>query len=133
MNNVPITLLKSTLTAGTIFWFILLQEENLLYRPLMLIVFSIFPIIVLSSSIIMISIYPFTVINNNTFTKRDSFKKYFPYYTLVTFVICLFSTIAFQFDVFAIAFFSSAFITLMFAWVWMFKPKKNEIQQNTDL
>lgn len=128
MNNLAVTLLKTTLTACTIFWSILLAEDNLLNKPLMLIVFSIFPIMILSSGIIMISIYPFTVFDDKEFTKRDMFNKYFPYYTLIMFAICVLLIIKFNFDVFAIAFFSSAFFTLMFAWVWMFKPKHKKIQ-----
>lgn len=115
-------LLKSSLLATLIFW-LMIAEDFGAFLPFAVILSTI-PITLICSFSILVSILPIV-----EFGGQDSFKKYFPYYSLVvfgTFVYFLFES---NFDEFLTAFLVSAFFTLMQAWVWICKsplnPKKN--------
>ena len=122
MNSIPNTLLKTTIVATVTFWAILSVDTSFLSATAMII--SIIPISIISSSVVMITVYPFTTFNPKETTRENVFKYQFPYYTLLAFFVCSFLIVIFDFNVFACAFFTSAYFTLMFAWVWLLKPNK---------
>lgn len=61
--------------------------------------------------------------------KALAFKLYFPYYIMLLFGICLKCIISFNFDPFAIFYFSSVFMTALL--IWRFDLNKAAKRKNT--
>lgn len=121
---IPI-LLKSSLLATLIFWTMIAHSVGD-FLPIA-IVFSMIPIMLMSSFSIIVSILPFVGIN-----RQDSFKKYFPYYSIVVFCLFTYFLVESNFEEFLSAFFISAFFTLMQAWVWICKSPLNQKNNYTN-
>ncbi|WP_127844946.1 hypothetical protein [Psychroflexus aestuariivivens] len=117
-------LLKSSFLSTLIFWMMITEDFGIFFPIAILI--SMIPITIISSFTILISILPIVRLN-----KQDSFKKYFPYYSIVVFCGFTYLIVESNFDEFISAFLVSAFFTLMQAWVWIcesqLNPKNNDI------
>lgn len=122
--NVPSNLAKSCLLASAIFWTIIGSHDW--ESSMLLIAFlSLIPIFLVVTVVIIGSICTiFWVFEKKDFNKQQIFRTYFPYYTIIMFGICTFGIIVSNFDIYIIAFFTSAFITTSQSWVWFAKEKE---------
>lgn len=110
---------KSGLLSFGIFWIIFLSKEARIFY-LGFIIISIIPIIIVSTFTISISILPFFALSPNL-SNKEIFKRYFPYYSIITFIILAYYIFMETYNNFTTAFYTSAFITLMQAWIWLCK------------
>ncbi|WP_299224863.1 hypothetical protein [uncultured Psychroserpens sp.] len=121
--NIPENLSKSCLLAALIFWLII-GSDDFESDMIPFIFLSLIPIFVCVMIVILGTICPiFWIASSTTFNNKQIFKTYFPYYTILTFTICLFGIIISNFDIYMIAFFTSAYITTNQSWVWFTKEK----------
>ena len=124
MMNLPKTILKAIILATTIFWLILTATEGFNEDRIYLVFLSLIPISICCSLVIALTISPFFWLKKSGDSNRLVFKKYFPFYTIISFSLCLYGTLQ---DPLIICFYLSAFFTTMQTWVWL--AKGNE-QQN---
>jgi hypothetical protein len=131
-NNIPATLLKSSLLATIIFWLVIVTsvEFNLDTLPPLLII-SIVPISIVCSLTILITVVPFYVIEKNNMSNREIFKKHFPFYSIFVFGISSYCIVNSNFESFVCAFFITAFFTLMQSWIWIYKTPTTEKEKIT--
>ena len=122
-NNLFFILIKSSLTATCMFWLLIFQTDFDSFL-LMMVPISVIPITIISSLTILGTIMPFYWFNINKLNKYQIFKKYFPVYSITIFTISCYYVIISKYDHFVLAFFLTAFFTLMQAWVYIFKIKK---------
>lgn len=121
--NLPSNLAKSCLLASVIFW-IIIGSESVDTTAFLFVFLSMIPIVLVVSFTIIITICPFFwVSRSGAFNHQTVFKTYFPYYAIVAFGICTFGIIVSDFDIYMIAFFTSAFITTSQCWIWFAKEK----------
>lgn len=121
--KLPNNLAKSCLLASVIFW-VIIGSESIDNNALLLVFLSLIPIFLVVSIVIIISICPFFwVSRSGAFDNKTIFKIYFPYYAIVAFSICSFGIIVSDFDIYMIAFFTSAYITTSQCWIWFAKEK----------
>ena len=119
--NVPGNVAKSTILASVVYWTIIVSDEfDKDIVPFVML--SYIPIFLCVLVIVLGTIYPFFWAAKNTdFNSKKVFKTCFPYYSIVAFSICSLSIVALDFNIFIIAFCSSAFITVSQSWVWFAK------------
>ena len=122
--NVPGNLAKSCILASAIFWIIIGSHDW--DNHMALVVFlSFIPIFLVVTVVIIGSICPiFWISERENFNKQQIFRTYFPYYAISMFGICAFGIIVSNFDIYLMAFFTSAFITTCQSWVWFAKEKE---------
>lgn len=128
--NIPSNLAKSCLLATSVFWIVIISED---FEANMLpfVFLSLIPIFLCVTIVIMLTICPFFWWKNQAnFNNRQVFKTYFPYHAIMAFVICVLGIMASDFDIYLIAFFSSAFITINQSWLWFAKEEKQQKQQH---
>lgn len=119
------TSLKATGLSALLFWLIILADTpDILSIPVIL--FSMIPIFLCCLLTIVFSVFPFYWFLEGKLSPKQIFNIYFPYYSIICFIICAFCICLFNFDTVAIAFFSSAFFTLLQAWVWNSKTEAHE-------
>lgn len=117
-------MLKAALLATLLFWLLIISDENNFDSYLIgIIIISYIPIFMVCSVTILFTIVPFFLIEKKDISNDKMFKKYFPYYTVVVFVISLFYTLTSNYKNFTSAFFITALFTLMQTWIWLCKPK----------
>ncbi|MDT0559207.1 hypothetical protein RM697_11130 [Ichthyenterobacterium sp. W332] len=124
--NLPSNLSKSMLLAASIFWSVIIADE---FDPDMIpyIFLSLIPIFMVSALVITLTICSvFWLREKDNTSKIKVFYTYFPYYAIVSFGFCFYFMASSNFDVFVVAFFSSAFITTSQSWVWFAKEKPHE-------
>lgn len=115
---------KSSLLAASIFWIIILSD-TFNWDMMPFIFLSLIPIYVICALTILITICPiFWFSENDNYSKQRIFKTYFPIYTIIAFVLCAYSIYKSSFDVFALSFYASAYITTTQSWVWFAKKKR---------
>ncbi|MEE9408912.1 MAG: hypothetical protein V3V28_12645 [Polaribacter sp.] len=129
-NNLGATLLKASTLATMIFWILMISDslDNLTFFFFLL---SIIPISVICSLTILITITPFFWLENDTISDKEIFKKYFPYYAIIVFVISCYFIIITDFESGICTFFITAFMTLMQSWTWICKTpviQKNKLK-----
>ncbi|ARV16649.1 hypothetical protein [Polaribacter sp. SA4-12] len=129
-RNLSSTLLKAICLATVLFWILIIPEDLNQISPLFIV--SIIPIAIVCSLTILVTITPFFWLAKEGVTDHEIFKKYFPYYSIITFGILIYFVILSNFESFVCAFFITAFITLMQSWIWICKPN-SIIQQNKNL
>lgn len=125
------TSLKSTLFCTILIWglnllcFTNYNDIHLSSISLMLLalILSAIPIFIVIYLMILLTITPFYIYEINKLSRKEIFKKYFPYYAIAFFGICLFIGIHYS-QLFFINFLISAFLTAMQTWVWFFNSKK---------
>lgn len=79
---------------------------------------------IISVLMIVVTIVPFDILKNKSFTNKAIFNTYFPFYAISFFTICSLLIINFNLDEFYIMVFSIAYLTAMPTWIWFFKPSK---------
>ncbi len=114
------TAVKATGMASVIFWIIILPELSS-DSVIALIPLSLIPIFICCLFTIVFTVFPVFWFLESTLSKQQIFKIYFPYYAIVVFTVSSIAIHQFKYDVFAIAFFTSAFFTLLQTWVWISK------------
>ncbi|MDY7394723.1 hypothetical protein UMM65_05680 [Aureibaculum sp. 2210JD6-5] len=77
----------------------------------------------ISTIAIWVTILPFYYLSSDKLELK--FKVYFPFYATLFFSICFIMAISIDFIIGSLIF-GIAYITAMFAWIWFFKPDKNE-------
>lgn len=120
------SILKAIMLSTVVFWLVIISEE--FNTDMILIAFiSIVPISICCSLTIAITIIPFF-----TFNKKmnciEVYKKYFPFYAMVSFSLCFYGVWDTNFNLFPVSFFLSAFFTTLQTWNWIVKdnmPLKN--------
>ncbi|MGS2727220.1 hypothetical protein ACU8DI_11485 [Psychroserpens sp. BH13MA-6] len=124
--NFPTVIAKSCLLAAVILWLII-ATEGIDIQTIPIMFLTLIPVFMVSTLCILTTICPFFWMGKKKgFDKRHIFKIYYPFYAIMTFGISAFGIISSNFDVYSIAFFTSAFITSNQAWVWLSKTKVNE-------
>ena len=119
--NIPSNIAKSFLLASAIFGGIIMVTE---YEPDLFPFFFIamIPIFMVVTMVILGTVCPFFwLAKSATVNERRIFQIYYPFYAIIVFSVCAWGIISSHFDNFAIAFFSSAFITTSQSWVWFAK------------
>ena len=127
-GNLSSTLLKAICLATVLFWILIISED--FYQISLLILISIIPIAIVCSLTIIVTITPFFWLAKENVTDHEIFKRYFPYYSIITFGISTHFVILSNFESYVCAFFITAFITLMQSWIWICKPNPIEKNQN---
>ncbi|MCF7560438.1 hypothetical protein L3X39_07295 [Sabulilitoribacter multivorans] len=115
----PLIILKASIMATCIFWTILFSR-NFESEMVPFIIVSFIPISICCGLTIMLTIYPFFKLKKDVESSMNIFKKYFPFYAIFSFGLCLYGSITIP-DI--ICFFASAFFTTMQTWVWFGKVK----------
>ena len=124
------TAYKSTLFCAILIWSINLlcfasyDEINLKSISIILLLFalSIIPMYIVIYLMILLTITPIYSYERNKLSKKEIFKKYFPYYAIVFFGICMFLGIRFS-SLFIVNFMITVFLTAMQSWIWFFKKR----------
>ena len=126
-GNLSSTLLKAICLATGLFWILIISED--FNQISLLILISIIPITIVCSITIIVTITPFFWLAKENVSNHEIFKKYFPYYSIITLGISTHFVILSNFESYVCAFFITAFITLMQSWIWICKP--NPIHKNS--
>ncbi|WP_439127585.1 hypothetical protein [Polaribacter sp.] len=126
-KNLGETLFKATIFATTLFWTLVCSEE-INTDLLVFFIPSIFIIFIICSLTILVTITPFFWLAKKDRNDKEIFKRYFPYYAIVAFVIVMDFIICSDFNEFTSIFFTTAFFTLMQSWIWMCKPRTKQTQ-----
>jgi len=116
---------RATWIATPLFWIMMSNDvSNTGFLPFWFM--STIPIFLCCLTVILFTIYPFFILESNRLSNKEIFNKYFPYWVIVVFGICLFSIDYFGYHQFAISFFTTAFFTTLFVWAWSSKTVKKE-------
>ncbi|OEJ98997.1 hypothetical protein A8C32_07390 [Flavivirga aquatica] len=91
-----------------------------------LILLSIIPISLCCTIVILSTIAPFFWFKKNSRTNKDIFKKYFPFYAIVSFGLCSYGIYESKFGAYLISFFASAFFTTLQTWVLLVNHNKQK-------
>ncbi len=124
--NIPSVILKSTILATCIFWLFTISK-GFQIDMLLLVFLSIIPISLCCTFTILLTIAPFFWFQGKEASDRSYnrnkvvFNKYYPFYTIAIFSLCLYGAIKFSF---ANSFFISVFFTTMQSWVWFAKSNQ---------
>jgi len=117
------TSIKATVFAAILMWSLIMHIEFSV-EMLPFILLSIIPIWLVCFFSILITIAPFYYFNKNRLTNHNIFKKYFPYYSVFSFIGCIAMCIISEFYDFVISFFTIAFFTAILSWIWFFKVEE---------
>jgi hypothetical protein len=121
--NIANTICKATLLATFIFWMVIFCDNNLDRDMLLFVLLSVIPISICCALTIIFTIAPFFWINKRTTDNKTVFKKYFPYYAIVSFGLCTYGFLEAP-DI--MCFYVSAFFTSLQSWVWLATGYKNK-------
>ncbi len=111
------SILKSIFLSGIIFWLVIFSESfnaDMLFWAFL----SIIPISLCCSFTIFTTIAPWFILNSGM-KPREVYVKYFAYYAILCFALCFYGVWKNDFNIYAISFFASAFITTMQTWNWL--------------
>jgi len=115
------TSLKAMLLATIIFWSLVGVLEGASTEAFPFVFLSMIPIFICCFLAILFTVTSIFSYLEGTMTNDTIFKRYFPYYAIILFIICSFSILKFSFDSIAIAFFTTLFFTAMQSWIWYSK------------
>lgn len=121
--NTILTFLKATGISFTIFWSII-STKGIDFKMIPWTLVSLFPIAIIVTLVISITIIPFYAFNKETKSYREIYNTYFPYYSVVAFILCAYGIIKSEFEIDLVAFFSAAFITTCKSWQWLTNSTK---------
>ena len=123
---------KSSVLAYIIFWLIILAfEPDEIYG--LFFIFSYIPIFICVALVVGFTICPFFwVFMNEKRNTKQVFKLCFPWYSVIGFSICFYQVHQFEYYFFALAFFTSAFLTTCQSWLW-FALEKSKSEINTKI
>ena len=123
LSKILTTAFKSAILASALFVFGIytLEETSIVIveiLPAFLIVFII--IFIISILAILLTVLPFYYLPPKE-QLISKFRKYFPFYSISFFTICIIVILVTDFIIGSLLF-GIAYITAMFAWIWFFKP-----------
>jgi hypothetical protein len=119
--NTPSNIAKSSVLATFIFW-IVGSYDGFTPGLFLFVILSYIPVFISCSLVILMTIYPFFwLAEAKNFDKQHIFKRYFPYYSIVCFGLCMYGIFSNSDESFLVGFFVAAFITTMQSWVWFAK------------
>ena len=128
ISNTITTAAKAAMLSSGLLTLAFSSTQDLYNYDLVMIFFiSLLITFFISLGMIIFTVLPFYYIEYERSNTRMMFKKFFPYYTIVCFSCCLFIIITQNFEEISILLFSIAYVTAAQSWVWFFKPKKNEL------
>lgn len=115
--NISKTIIKATLLATCIFWFIIISKN---FEEIMLPLFflSMIPISICCTIVLLFTIVPFFWLKKKTTTNKTIFEIFFPFYAITCFSLCLCASLK---EPSLLCFFASVFITTMQSWIWFGK------------
>lgn len=120
-KNLGATIFKAICLSTLLFWTLILSEKfNEEVIPFIFL--SIFPIAIVCSLTIIITVFPFFFFEKNDLTNKVIFKKYFPFYSITTFGLSIYAILYSNVEYFICVFIITAFFTLMQSWIWISKP-----------
>lgn len=118
---------KATLLSTCLFWVLFLSiEQHGGSEILLYVLISIIILFIISFLAVIITVMPFYLLEEKKLNSKEIFKKYFSYYSITIFSICLYFIIIEDFNDFIIIFCSTTFFTAIQSWIWFFKTTKNE-------
>lgn len=119
--NVFLNFCKSTVLATLIFWMII-SPKSFEVDTFLFVLLSMIPVFVCCVVTIALTIYPFfRLFETETFDKKAVFNTFFPFYAIVAFSLCIYVIFLSDLEFYMIAFFTSAFMTTSYSWVWFSK------------
>ena len=121
--NILSTVIRAIGLSALIFWSIILTHSFSL-NILMFILPSLIPISICCILTIWGTIAPFFISRKRIENLETIYRKYFPFYSITIFGLCFFAILTSKFDVYALAFFTSAFFTALQSWNWIVKFNK---------
>jgi len=123
-SRVIVTAAKAALLASSLLSLSLVFLDNESSDGLLLI-FLISTVItfIIAGIMILVSIVPFHELYPEL-SSEVKFKRYFPWYSITFFLICIFTMYMQNFQQIIVVIFSIAYITGMQSWVWFFKRNK---------
>jgi hypothetical protein len=132
-KNLAPTLLKATLLATFLFWTLIFEESSTDLEIVPFMFLSVIPISIVCSLTILITVMPFHWFKNEELTNPQIFKKFFPYYSIIAFVISSYCIVNSNFNHSVNVFFMTAFFTLLQSWIWLFKTPKHPQKMKNNL
>lgn len=121
--HIPSNIGKSTLLATCIFWTINFSKDFDL-DFLSFVLLSIIPICICVTAVVIGTICPvFWLLKKDTESNTLFFKKWFPYYIILAFGLCVFGAFTSNLEFYFVSFFITVFITTAQSWVWFAKEK----------
>lgn len=129
MNVIPkilTTAFKSAILASTLLvsGLFIVEGTHITLDVLPVFLFACIITFILSVGGIIVTILPFCYLPPKE-PLISKFRKYFPFYSISFFTICIIVILMTDFIIGSLLF-GIAYITAMFAWTWFFKPEKNE-------
>ncbi|WP_396601765.1 hypothetical protein [Algibacter sp. R77976] len=123
--NIPTTIVKASGLSAIIFWLIISSKH---FEPemLLLVLLSMIPISICCALTICLTIAPFYWSKKEGTNLKNVRGRYFPYYAITLFSLCTFAIIGSEFDVYVMAFITSAFFTALKSWSWIIEPVKTK-------
>lgn len=129
LSRVIITAAKSSLLASSLLSFSLAVSVNELFENIILIfLVSMLITFMISTFMICATIVPFYKIKPEL-NFREKFKRYFPWYSISFFSICLFLIYKSNYEEIVLIILGIAYISAMQSWVWFFKQKNITIRK----
>lgn len=121
--NIPLTIIKATGLSMFIFWVIILSKTTNEDLSLFILL-SIIPISICCALTICLTIAPFFWSKKESTSLETIYNNYFPFYAIALFGLCFFCVLGSNFDIYVLAFFTSAFVTSLKSWSWIIEPEK---------
>lgn len=122
MKNIFKTSIKSTALATFLIWGLNINKWQL-FEDFPFILLTVIPIWLVCYASIITTIVPFYQFEKSRLSSEQIFKKFFPYYTIACFVICITLIIYTNFERYTISFLTTAFFTATQSWIWLFKKE----------
>lgn len=123
MSRLLKTSLKSSVFANVVFWILVNSIEGVEFEYTLLAFFSQIIFFVICAVAIFFTIMPLFSIDENKLNERQIFNKYFPFYSICSFIICAYGVLESNFNIISITTYSTAFFTSIISWVWYCESK----------
>lgn len=120
-ERVLATTWKAALLSSSLFWLLILMNEGMGIDFYLGILISTLLSFILCFIAIMATVMPFYLLEEMKLSSTNIFKKYFPYYAIIIFSLCMYFVIIEDFENFIIIFCTTTFITAIQSWIWFFK------------
>lgn len=132
--NLGKTILKSTLVFVSAFWLAIIHSEGFHFEMIPFIFLSFGVLLILCGLLISVTIMPFFWFAKKNLSNKMVFRKYFPLYSVITFLGFFYTLLIAAFETTISIFVTVLFFTLLQSWIWLCKSKKLKIdnKQNTE-
>lgn len=121
--NIPLTIIKATGFSAIIFWSIIFTK-SFDSDMLLFVLLSVIPISICCALTICLTIAPFYWSKKEGTDLKTINNRYFPFYAIVLFSLCAYGIIESDFNIYPLAFITSAFFTALKSWSWIIEPEK---------